>query len=232
CAAGPTAAMRSPRINTTWLFNRVPLLLSNSRPARTAMVAGAAAHLLAPPSIPKHGGVPAPRHGLPFPPRSWETAGPANAANRIAITRLRMSPPRWAKACHSLAQGEDFLNRLELELQSQLAGPFIMLVFIELAGNTDITPPGRVVDVGGFGEDGDMVGHLIARTGIQLAKLLGVLVGQRSAAQRVQVFGTIGIGQSGAEAILLIKELRRADIARLVEQGHQVGATGQAVGMA
>jgi hypothetical protein len=63
----------------------LPLLLSNSRPARIATVCGSRAHLLAPPSIPKQGCGPAPRHGCPAPPTFWAWACTVNMQQAIEI---------------------------------------------------------------------------------------------------------------------------------------------------
>ena len=77
-----------------------------------------------------------------------------------------------------------------------------------------------------------MPGQVIAAAGIQLAQLGGIGIAQGAGAQRVQVLGAVAVGQAQVQAILFIEELRRADIARLVEQRHQVGAAGQSAGMA
>jgi hypothetical protein len=58
-------------------------LLSNNCPARTAMTCGAGGHLFAAPSLPKHGGVPAPRHGplAPAPSCAHSVVASADAAS-------------------------------------------------------------------------------------------------------------------------------------------------------
>src|SRR5439155_10183506 len=70
CAAAPTSVMRSPCSRITWLVLSSPLLLSNRRPARTAITPAAGRHWNVPPSGPKQGGAPAPRQGAPGPPGS------------------------------------------------------------------------------------------------------------------------------------------------------------------
>ena len=62
CPSGPTSTIRSPVMTITCFASIAPVLLSNKRPARTAIVCGAAGHLYIPPSAPTHGVGPAPRH--------------------------------------------------------------------------------------------------------------------------------------------------------------------------
>jgi hypothetical protein len=81
-AAGPTSVMRSPSSTTTWFTSIWPVLLSNSRPARTATTPLGCGHMCEPPSAPKHGFSPAPRQGA-FAPPSCAQSGLARAANPI-----------------------------------------------------------------------------------------------------------------------------------------------------
>ena len=94
---GDAIALRAPRPAAA---ASAPLLLSNSWPARTATTPAAGTHLMAPPSDPKHGCAPAPRHGLPGPNSCAASvvaktivAAIADAANNADLPRMRNPPP-------------------------------------------------------------------------------------------------------------------------------------------
>src|SRR5258708_26947540 len=78
--SGPTSVILSPLISTTCFASICPVLLSNRRPARTAVTWGAGGHFRTPPSDPTHGTGPAPRHGAGG-GRTW--AESADAVNNI-----------------------------------------------------------------------------------------------------------------------------------------------------
>src|SRR5215467_11287886 len=72
-------------MTTTWLASNCPLLLSNRCPARIAIVLAAGGQLKMPPSAPRQGVGPAPRHGAGGGAGAWADAMDANKTRTAAI---------------------------------------------------------------------------------------------------------------------------------------------------